>query len=93
MPQNGLFLSGKVKNNLNSVQVLKAKPGTVISVLCLTPGTIDLINDVTTGGAGGAISGFPATMVAGQLLPLNSSASVGISVKAPLTGTYNVVFS
>jgi hypothetical protein len=93
MPQNQMFLTAGIKRGLNTVQVLKAKPGTVVSVLCLTPGTIDLINDVTTGGAGLAIAGFPATMVAGQLLPLNSSASVGISVKAPLTGSYNVVFS
>jgi hypothetical protein len=93
MPQNRPFLQGRIRRGLNAPAVLKAKPGTVISVLCLTPGTLDLINDVTTGGAGAAISGFPATMVAGQVLPLNSSASVGITAKAPVTGSYNVVFS
>jgi hypothetical protein len=92
MPQNVPFLRGHVRRNLNAPAVLKAKPGTVISVLCLTPGTLNMINDVTTGGAGLAISGFPATMVAGQLLPLNSSASTGITAKA-VSGSYNVIFS
>jgi hypothetical protein len=93
MPQNRAFLQGRIRRGLNAAAVLKPKPGTVLSVLCLAPGTLNLINDVTTGGAGLSISGFPATMVAGQLLPLNSSAAVGITAKAPVTGTYNVTFS
>jgi hypothetical protein len=92
MPQNQQYLTANLKRSLAAPGVLKAKPGTVISVLCLTPGTVDIINDTTPGGAGASINGFPATMVAGQVLPLNSSASVGISAKA-VSGTYNVAFS
>lgn len=93
MPQNNAFLVGKIKRNLTAPGVIKAKPGTVLSVVCLAAGTLDLINDTSAGGAGAAINGFPATMTKGQVLPLNSSASVGIAAKAPVTGAYNVIFS
>lgn len=92
MPQNTQVLMANIKQNLTAPQTLKAKPGTVISVTCITPGTINLINDTSSGGAGASINGFPATMVAGQVLPLNSSASVGISAKA-VSGSYAVAFS
>ena len=92
MPQNNKNIQMKIKRSLAAPGVIKAKPGTVVSVVCLTPGTINLINDVTSGGAGASITGFPATMTAGQYLPLNSLASVGISAKA-VSGTYNVNFN
>jgi hypothetical protein len=92
MPQNKPWLSGRIRRNLTAPSVIKAKPGTVLTVLCLQAGTINLINDVTSGGAGLSISGFPATMTAGQSLPLNSSAAVGISAKA-VSGAFNVLFT
>jgi hypothetical protein len=92
MPQNTIFLTANIKRSLTAPGVLKAKPGTVISVICLVAGTINLINDTSAGGAGASISGFPATMVAGQNLPLNSSAAVGIAAKA-VSGSFNVIFS
>jgi hypothetical protein len=92
MPQNTSFLYANLKRGLAAPGVLKAKPGVVVSVVCLAPGTIDLIDDVTSGGAGASIEGFPATMTRGQVLPLNSPASVGISASA-VSGSYNVAFS
>jgi len=92
MGQNKVFLTSKIRRNLTAPGVIKAKPGTVVSVVCLTAGSLTLINDTTSGGAGANLAGFPATMTKGQVLPLNSLASVGISAKA-VTGAYNVVFS
>lgn len=92
MPQNVFVLTAKINRLLTAPKVIKPKPGSVISVLCITPGTVDIINDVATGGSGASINGFPATMTAGQLLPLNSSASVGITAKA-VSGSYTVTFS
>ncbi len=94
MPQNIVFLKGGVNRNLAAPKVIKPSPGTVIAVICLAAGTLDLINDVTTGGSGASISGFPATMVKGQRLPLNSSAAVGITAKTVSGGgVFNVVIS
>lgn len=92
MPQNNIFLQAKARRNLAAAAVIKNKPGTLVSVVCLTPGTINIINDVTVGGGGAALGGFPATMTAGQVLTLNEVANVGISASA-VTGSYNIVFS
>jgi hypothetical protein len=92
MPQNQAYLTASIKRSLTAPQTLKAKPGTVVSVVCLSPGTLTLINDTSAAGAGANLAGFPVTMTAGQVLPLNSLATVGISAKA-VSGSFNVVFS
>jgi hypothetical protein len=91
MPQNVNPVFVQTSNNVHTVKTLKNGPGTVLSVVCLTPGTIDLIDDTNPAGAGAAIPGFPATMTAGEKLPINANALVGISVKSPITGSYQVV--
>jgi len=94
MGQNTVFLTAKIRRNLTAPGVIKNKPGSVVRVICLAPGTIDLINDVTAGGAGASIPGFPATMVKGQQLLVNATASVGISAKTVSGGgAFNVFFS
>lgn len=92
MPQNHAFLAGIIKRNLTAPAVLSPTPGTVISILCLAPGSITLNNCATLAAAtgGNQISGTPATLIAGQLLPLNSSASIGV-VASAVTGAFNVV--
>jgi hypothetical protein len=92
MPQNKFIPFVNTRHKLTATGVIKAKPGTVVSVYCTVGGTLNLINDTTSGGAGASINGFPATLTAGQTLPLNSSASVGIAVKA-VTGTWEVRFT
>jgi hypothetical protein len=94
MPQNHPLFAGAIKRNLTAPGVISAIPGTVISILCLAPGSITLNNCATVAAASGGnqISGTPATLVAGQVLPLNSSAAIGI-VASAVTGAFNVMIS
>lgn len=91
MPQNKTVMQSWTRRSLNAPAVVKGTPGTLLNVVCLAPGTINIINDTSVGGAGASLAGFPATMIAGQLLPVDAPASAGITVKT-VTGTYNVVF-
>lgn len=94
MPQNKTVAQYWTNRNLAAAAVLKAKPGTLLSVVCIAAGTIDIINDITTGGGGSSFTGFPATMTKGQVLPVDLAATVGITAKTVSGGgIFNVTFS
>jgi hypothetical protein len=91
MPQNTIALTGRIRRGIVAPAVVKGAPGTVLSVLCWSAGTLDLINDTAANGAGASLAGFPATMVKAQVLPLGSTAPVGIAAKA-VSGEFDVSF-
>jgi hypothetical protein len=94
MPQNRPVQFGILRRSLTAPAVLKSKPGILLYVVCLQNGSITLNNCATVGAASGGnqLAGTPATLTAGQVLPLNLACTVGI-VASAVTGQFDVLMS
>jgi hypothetical protein len=91
MAQNVVLLPfAGVRRIVAAPTVIKAKPGFLAWIVARAAGTITIIDDVTTGGAGTQI--YTGTLVLGQKVLLNHACAVGITISA-IAATVDVTFN
>ena len=90
-----LLLPGGVSAayDVTAPAVIKAYPGIVVTVSCITAGSLTLNDSATTGGAALTNEIWSGALTAGQVLVLDWPCATGIVVSAVTTAVVSIAFS